>query len=92
MLKRAGMALTVITVTLSLAGLAAAAVKQVSGEVVMVHPDLKTIVVRAEGQDWSFSVEPKPAEALSSLKPGDKVTIHYTDSGGRLTAHTIKKS
>jgi Cu/Ag efflux protein CusF len=91
MLKRMGIAFAVIAVSLSLAGLAVAAVKQVSGEVVTVNPDLKTIVIRAQGQDWSFSVGPKLAETLSSFKPGDKVTVHYTDSGGKLTAQTIKK-
>ncbi len=91
MMKRVGAALTIVAVALSLTALAFAAAKQVSGEVVMVDPSLTTLVVRSQGQDWSFSVDPKPAETLSSFKPGDKVTVHYTDSGGKLTAQTIKK-
>jgi len=91
MMKRVGVTLTIVAVALSLTALAFAAAKQVSGEVVMVNPDLKTLVVRSQGQDWSFSVGPKTAETLSGLKPGDKVTVHYTDSGGTLTAQTIKK-
>jgi hypothetical protein len=90
-MRKVGKAFVAIAIPVFSIGLAFAAAKEVSGDVVLVNPDLKTIVVRARGQDWVFSVERKPAETLSNLKPGDKVTVHYTDSGGKLTAQAIKK-
>lgn len=91
MVKRVGVALVAILVALSLSGLAFAAVKHVTGEVVSVNKAMKTIVVSTEGQQLAFSVEGKPAETLGSLKPGDTVTVEYVEEGGKRTARAITK-
>ena len=91
MMKRVGVALVAILVALSLTGLAFAAVKHVTGEVVSVNKTMNTIVVWAEGQQLTFSVKGKPAEALSSFKPGDMVTVEYVEEGGKRTARAITK-
>jgi hypothetical protein len=91
MMKRVGVALVAILVALSLTGLAFAAVKHVTGEVVSVNTAMKTIVVSTEGQQLAFSVEGKPAETLGSLKPGDTVTVEYVEEGGKRTARAITK-
>lgn len=92
MVKRVGVTLVAILVALSLTGLAFAAAKHVTGEVVSVNKAMKTIVVSTEGQQLAFSVEGKPAETLGSLKPGDTVTVEYVEEGGQRTARAITKS
>ena len=91
MVKRVGVALVATLVALSLTGLAFAAVKHVTGEVVSVNTAVNTIVVSAEGRPLIFVVEGKPAETLSSLKPGDTVTVEYVEEGGKRTARAITK-
>ena len=91
MVKRVGVALVAILVALSLTGLALAAVKHVTGEVVSVDMAMKTIVVSTEGKQLTFSVEGKPAETLGGLRPGDKVTVEYVEEGGKRTARAITK-
>ena len=91
MIKRVGAALVAILVALSLTGLAFAAVKHVTGELVLVNKAMNTLVVSAEGQQSALSVEGTPAEALSSLKPEDMVTVEYVEEGGKRTARAITK-
>ncbi|MBI4380955.1 MAG: hypothetical protein HY574_07165 [candidate division NC10 bacterium] len=91
MMKRAGAALVAILVALSLTGLAFAAVKHVTGELVSVNNAMNTLVVSAEGQQLALSVEGKPAETLGSLKPEDMVTVEYVEEGGKRTARAITK-
>ena len=91
MMKRVGAAFVAILVALSLTGLAFAAVKHVTGELVLVNKAMNTLVVSAEGQQSALSVEGKPAEALSSLKPEDMVTVEYVEEGGKRTARAITK-
>jgi hypothetical protein len=91
MTKRVGVAIVAILVALSLTGLAFAAVKHVTGEVVSVNNAMNTIVVSFKGQQLTFSVEGEPAEALSGLKPGDTVTVEYIEEGGKRTARAITK-
>jgi len=91
MTKRVGVAIVAILVALSLTGLAFAAVKHVTGEVVSVNNAMNTIVVSFKGQQLTFSVEGKPAEALSGLKPGVTVTVEYIEEGGKRTARAITK-
>lgn len=90
-MKRVAVAFVAILVALSLTGVAFAAVKHVTGQVVSVNKTMNTLVVSAEGQQLAFSVEGKPAETLGSLKPGDMVTVEYVEEGGKRTARAITK-
>ncbi len=44
-----------------------------------------------EEQDMTFSEMEKTARALANLKPGDKVTVNYTEANGKLYAQSVTK-
>lgn len=50
------------------------------------------VMVKAQRQEMTFSVVENAAKALTQLKPGDKVTVSYTEAGGKLTAQSVTKS
>ncbi len=91
MMKTAAVVLAAVLVALSVAGLAVAAAKQISGEVILVDPPSKTLTMKAQGAELTFSVEDKAVKSLTGLKPGDKVTVRYTEVDGKLTAQDIRK-
>lgn len=92
--KAAGtvVALVAILVAFTLfAGLAFAAAKTITGDVISVNPSANTLMINAQGQEMTFSVAEKAATALATLKPGDKVTVSYTEADGKLTAQSVTK-
>jgi hypothetical protein len=92
MKRKIGIGLVAVLVALSLTSLSFAAVKQATGEVVSINQAMKSIVVWTQGQELAFSVEEKAAPALTGLKPGDMVTVQYTEADGKRIAKAIKKS
>lgn len=95
MMKKAAVTavtLVAILVALSLTtGLAFAAAKQITGEVVSADRSAKALTITAQGKEMTFSVADKAATALADLKPGDKVTVNYTEADGKLAAQSITK-
>lgn len=83
--------LAALSFTIGLA-FAAAAAKTVAGEVIAANRSAQTLMINAEGKEMTFSVVEKAAAALATLKPGDKVTVSYTEAGGKFTAESITKS
>jgi Cu/Ag efflux protein CusF len=68
--------------------------RHLTGEVVSVNPDTKTLTVKRH--TWSrkltFAVEGGAAAQLGDLKAGDKVTIGYSRAHRQLVAGDIVKS
>ena len=93
MIKKAAVtAVTLVAILVALSfstGLAFAAAKTITGEVISAAPSAKTLVINAQGQEMTFSVVENAAQALATLKPGDKVTVGYTEADGKRTAHSI---
>ena len=96
MIKKAAVtAVTLVAILVALSfstGLAFAAAKTVTGEVISAAPSEKTLMINAQGQEMTFSVVQSAVRALITLKPGDKVTIIYTEADGKLTAESVTKS
>jgi Cu/Ag efflux protein CusF len=71
-----------------------AAMRRVTGEVVSVNQDAKTLTVKhgSKGKELTFAVEPDAATQLSGLKAGDQVKISYVKNDKQLMAKQIKKS
>lgn len=44
-----------------------------------------------EEQEMTFSVAENVVNALAHLKPGDKVTVSYTENNGKLYAQSVTK-
>lgn len=44
-----------------------------------------------EEREMTLSDMEKPARTLANLKPGDKVTVSYTEVDGKLTAQSVTK-
>ncbi len=65
--------------------------KQATGEVVSANPTMKTLVVKSEGGQMTFDVKDSAAGDLAKIKRGDRVTVQYTEDGGKNTAESIKK-
>lgn len=92
MRTKMAVALVAILVALSFAGVAFAAAKTVTGEVVSADPTAKTLTINAEGKGMTFTVAAKAVKTLDTCKPSDKVTVSYTEADdGTLTAQSIKK-
>jgi hypothetical protein len=72
-------------------GSMAAAPKETTGEVVSANPGAKTLVVKANGSEMTFDVKETAASDLGSMKPGDRVTVQYTENAGKYTAEMIRK-
>ena len=72
-------------------GTSSAMAKEASGEVVSANPSMKTLVVKSSGGQMSFDVRDSAAGDLANIKPGDRVTVQYTEDGGKITAEAIKK-
>ncbi len=71
-----------------------AAMRHVTGEVVSVNQDAKTLTVKhgSKGKPLTFAVEANAAAQLSGLKAGDQVKIGYVKSDKQLMARQITKS
>ncbi len=94
MVKTKGSWVTVVAILLSLsvASLTFAAAKQITGQVVSVSPMAKTLTVKTADGPVAFHVEESAVPVLAELKPGDSVTVVYSEGDGGLTVHSIRKS
>jgi Cu/Ag efflux protein CusF len=67
--------------------------RHVTGTVVAVDEQAKTLRVEHAGKRGSirdtFVVEPDAVAMLGQLKPGDRVTVRYAREHGKLTAEAI---
>jgi Cu/Ag efflux protein CusF len=72
-------------------GVATAGGMKAAGEVVKADATGKSIVLNVDGKQVTMSVSDKAAETLANLKPGDKVTVGYDETGGKQTISTIEK-
>lgn len=90
--RKVAVALVAILVALSFAGVAFAAAKTITGDVIAANASANTLMIRAQGQEMTFSVAEPAAKDLATLKPGDTVTVNYTEAGGKLTAQSVTKS
>ncbi|HWR20420.1 MAG TPA: hypothetical protein VN444_01010 [Verrucomicrobiae bacterium] len=85
-------ALVAILVVLALStGVAFAATRTITGEVISAELSAKTLMIKAQGQEMSFSVADRAATAMADLKPGDQVTVNYTEAEGKRIAQSITK-
>jgi Cu/Ag efflux protein CusF len=68
--------------------------RHVTGEVVSVNQDAKTLTVKRgpKGKEMTFAVEADAAAHLSDLKAGDRVKIGYVSNHHQFTARSIVKS
>jgi Cu/Ag efflux protein CusF len=78
------------------ASFAAAKVHQVTGEVTAVDAAAKTVTLKHKKGEVVISVEEKTTikegkekKSLADVKAGDKVTVHYTEADGKMTAKSI---
>jgi len=71
-----------------------ASMRHVTGEVVSVNQDAKTLTVKRgpKGKEMTFVVEPDAAAQLGDLKAGDHLKIGYVSNHNQLTAKSIVKS
>jgi Cu/Ag efflux protein CusF len=78
------------------ASFAAAKIHQVTGEVTAVDAAAKTVTLKHRKGEVVISVvektsikEGKEKKSLEDVKAGDKVTVHYTEADGKMTAKSI---
>jgi Cu/Ag efflux protein CusF len=64
---------------------------EAAGQVVSVDPATKTLVVKSDTGAMTFAVQDRVMTELQSLKPGDKVTVQYTEDAGKNRAEAIRK-
>jgi Cu/Ag efflux protein CusF len=86
-------ALAVVGTHVTAAYAAKRGMRHVTGTVVAVDEQAKTVTVEHAGKRGSnrhtFVVEPAGAGVLGQLKPGDRVTVRYEREHGKLTAKAI---
>ena len=72
--------------------------QQATGEITAVDVKANTVTIKHKTASMTFNVASDAkfgsggeniALNLTNLKIGDKVTVHYTDDAGKLTAHKI---
>lgn len=67
-------------------------IKQTTGEVVSVSPAGKTlVVVTSDRKEIPFLVPSDGVTDLAQFKPGDSVSVEYTEGDGRFVARSISK-
>jgi hypothetical protein len=68
------------------------AMKTVKGSVVRVDDAGKLIVVKtAKGTEETFDLGADvTADSVKAMKTGAKVTVHYSEEGGKKVAHALK--
>jgi cold shock CspA family protein len=64
---------------------------EAAGQVVSADPTTKTLVVKSDSGAMTFEVQDRSVTELQSLKPGDKVTVQYTEDAGKNRAEAIRK-
>jgi len=73
--------------------------QQYTGDVSAIDSKANTVIVKKGTESKTFTIsdktkystqdKPKGAAALTDIKVGDKITVHYRDVDGVLTAHSI---
>ena len=64
---------------------------EATGQVVSADPANKTLVVQSDTGAIAFEVQDRVANELQDLRPGDKVTVRYTQDAGTNSAEAIQK-
>jgi hypothetical protein len=64
---------------------------ETTGQVISADPANKILVVQADSGAITFDAQDLPAEEWQGLKPGDKVTVRYSQEAGKNTAEAIQK-
>ena len=70
---------------------AATTPKEVSGKVVSADPAKKTLVMQSDSGEMKFEVKDNAAGDLQTVKPGDNVTVQYTEDAGKYSAEALRK-
>ena len=67
-----------------------------TGELLAMDQTAKTVTVkrtgRSKAKELTFAVEDDALSTLATLKPGDRVTLRYSETAGHRTAKTIVKA
>jgi hypothetical protein len=64
---------------------------EATGQVVSADPANKTLIVQSDTGAMAFEVQDRVASELRDLRPGDKVTVRYTQDAGKNSAEAIQK-
>jgi Cu/Ag efflux protein CusF len=73
---------------------------QATGEITAVDTTANTVTIKHKTTSMTFTLAPDMKYGsggenlnlnISNLKVGDKVTVHYTEDGGKMMAHKIGK-
>ena len=70
---------------------ATALTMEAAGQVVSADPTTKTLVVKSDTGPMTFEVQDRSMTELQGLKPGDKVTVQYTEDAGKNRVEAIHK-
>jgi hypothetical protein len=72
---------------------------QFTGDVTSIDAKAGTLIVKKGTESKTFKIgektkystveKPKGTAAVTDVKVGDKITVHYTEEGGVLIAHSI---
>jgi Cu/Ag efflux protein CusF len=73
-----------------------AGVKHMTGEVVSVNADTKSVTVKHTGKKktkpLTFTLSPDATGQVTDYKPGDSVRVSYVDETGTLVAQSVTKA
>ena len=64
---------------------------EATGQVISADPANKTLVVKSDIGAIAFEVQDRVASELQGLRPGDRVTVRYTQDAGKNSAEAIQK-
>jgi len=64
---------------------------EATGQVISADPANKSLVVQSDTGTIAFEVQDRAANELQGLRPGDKVTVRYSQDGGKNSAEAIQK-
>ena len=66
--------------------------KQTSGEILSANPVARVLVIVTEDRkQMTFFVSHEAALQMDQFKPGDSVTVRYTEGGGRFIAQAVSR-
>jgi len=64
---------------------------EATGQVISADPAHNTLVVQSDTGSIAFEVQDIFASELQNLRPGDKVTVRYTQDGAKNSVKAIQK-
>ncbi len=71
-----------------------AKMRHLTGEIVSVDDQAKTLkvkrIARGKESEYTFTADKDAAQALTGLKTGERVTVSYVTSAGKMTAEKIQ--